>query len=58
MNAKKSRHSNHRVQDVATSVAALAWSPGAWGHSFDVDTRIDAGRAFLAMSADEQRTAR
>jgi len=36
MNAKKSRHSNHRVQDVATSVAALAWSSGAWGHSLDL----------------------
>ncbi len=49
MSADKSRPTHHADQDAATFAVARAGSPGAQGHSPGVDTRIDAGRAFLAV---------
>lgn len=50
MSADKSRPSYHRDRDAAISAVAPATAPGAPGLSPGVNTRIDAGRASLAMS--------
>jgi hypothetical protein len=55
MSLDKSRPSHHRDQDAATSAVARAGASDAPGHSPAVDTRIDGGRAFLALSPTGKR---
>jgi hypothetical protein len=57
MNAAQSCQSRYRDKNAATSAAARAGAPGAWGHSPGVHTHIDAGRAFLAISLGSRTNA-
>lgn len=50
MSADKSRPSHHRDQNAATSAGARAVASDVRGHSPGLDTRIDGGRVFHAMS--------
>ena len=49
MSAERIRPTHHADQDAATFAVARGTCTGAPGHSPGVDTRIDAGHAFLVV---------